>query len=555
MAQESHLKLVPPAPVSTAPVVSIDALDPFTQGAWDVTDFDGDKFFGGFGATELQIVDYWTLRARSAQLFNDNLYARGLIRRLVTNEINVGMSPEAFPEESIIGVEEDSLSDWSENVENRFAIWGSNPHVCDWRKADTFGAIQRAARLEALVGGDVLVVMRQSQQTGLPTIQLISGSRVQTPLGGTSDIRKGHTVSEGVELDKNNRQVGYWVRQDDGTAKRLPAFGEKSGRRLSWLVYGTDKRYEDVRGQPLLSIILQSLKEIDRYRDSVQRKAVINSILAMYIKKTEDKVGTLPMTGGAVRKDSATTTDSDGTTRTHTIAGQIPGVVMEELQQGEEPVGFGSQGIDLNFGPFEEAITQAIAWANEVPPEILRLAFSNNFSASQAAINEFKIYLNKVWGFWGDTFLTPIYKEWLISEALQNRIQAPGLLDAWRDPSKFDIFGAWIQVEWYGVVKPSTDMTKQAKGSKILVAEGWSTNAKESRNLNGTKFSRNIKRLIRENAQKAAAMRPLLEIQQEFGSVEDIQTMNAVAALDNAVEAIEAQNHEQSENSSNPSVG
>jgi hypothetical protein len=46
---------------------------------------DGSKFAGGFGVTELLLADYWTLRQRSSQLFEQNLYARGLIRRLVTN--------------------------------------------------------------------------------------------------------------------------------------------------------------------------------------------------------------------------------------------------------------------------------------------------------------------------------------------------------------------------------------------------------------------------------------------------------------------------------------
>src|SRR5262245_39395481 len=44
---------------------------------------DGEKFPGGFGFTDLLIPDYWTLRARSTQLFKKNLYARGLVRRLV----------------------------------------------------------------------------------------------------------------------------------------------------------------------------------------------------------------------------------------------------------------------------------------------------------------------------------------------------------------------------------------------------------------------------------------------------------------------------------------
>lgn len=488
---------------------------------------DGDKFFGGFGDTKLLTTDYWTLRKRSDQLFKENLYARGLIRRLITNEINTGLTPECAPDELLIGLPEESLNDWTEEVENRFLIWGKNPEQCDWKHRATFGAIQRAARMEALISGDVLVVLRQNRQTQTPMVQLVSGAKVQTPFAGDVKITSGHTIRHGVELNAQGRTVAYWVKPDDGTApQRVPAKGPRSGRRMAWLVYGTEKRLDEVRGEPLLSLVLQSLKEIDRYRDSVQRKAVINSILAMFIKKTEDKQGTRPVTSGAVRRGQATTTDLDGGTREFNIASQVPGLVIEELQTGEEPVLKGGEGTDTNFGAFEEAIIQSVAWANEVPPEILRLAFSNNYSASQAAINEFKIYLNKVWADWGETFCQPVYIEWLLAENLKGRVSAPGLLDAWRDPQRQDVFGAWVAADWYGSIKPSTDMKKQAQGSQLLIAEGWSNNARESRTLTGTKFSKNMKRLKRENQMKAEAMRPLAEFQQEFG-----QSADEVAAM------------------------
>lgn len=484
---------------------------------WQNTFYDGDKFPGGFGSTELQFVDYWTLRARSSQVFNSNAYARGIIRRLVTNEINTGLSPEACPDSEILGIDEDTLNEWTEIVETRFGIWGKDPSVCDWKKADTFGAIQRAARLEALVSGDVLVVLRQSRRTKLPQVQLVSGGFIQTPLAGDNVVRKGHTIRHGVELDVNQRQVAYWVRQADGlTFKRLPAFGERSGRRIAWLVYGNDKRLDDVRGQPLLSIVLQNLREIDRYRDSVQRKAVMNAILAIFIKKTENKMGTLPLSGGAVRHDQITTTASDGTQGTNRIEGMIPGMAMQELQVGEEPVGFHNQGTDEKFGDFEAAILQGVAWALEIPPEILRLSFSNNYSASQAAINEFKIYLNRVWSDWGETFCTPIYNEWLVSEALLQNIDAPGLIDSWRDKTRYAEFGAWTLTDWYGSIKPSTDMVKQARASEMLIKMGLSTHARESRMTTGSKYSKNIKRIRKENELLVEALRPLSEFEQEF---------------------------------------
>ena len=42
--------------------------------------------------------------------------------------------------------------------------------------------------------------------------------------------------------------------------------------------------------------------------------------------------------------------------------------------------------------------------------------------------------------------------------------------------------------------------------------------AREARQFNGSKFSHNARRIAKENEQLAAAMRPLLDIQNEYGS-------------------------------------
>jgi capsid protein len=276
-------------------IVSLNEL-PNSRLVWD----HGEKFTGGLGPVDILFTDYWALRARSAELYQRNLYARGLIRRLISNQINTGLHLEATPEEKILGLKEESLSDWAEDVENRFALWGNNPYLCDQDERRTFGALQEAAQTEALVSGDVLVVLRNDQRTRLPRIKLISGSAVQTPWG--RNIANADKIKHGVELDAQGRHAAYWVLQEDDTYKRLPAYGEKSGRRIAWRLYGTDNRLDDVRGMPLLGLVLQSLKEIDRYRDASLRKAVINSMLAMFVSKGQPLPGTKPLSGGATRR-------------------------------------------------------------------------------------------------------------------------------------------------------------------------------------------------------------------------------------------------------------
>jgi lambda family phage portal protein len=479
--------------------------------------FDGEKYPGGFGYTELMVADYWTLRARSVQLFKTNLYARGIIRRLVTNIINTGLALEATPDEQILGLTEDKLADWAEAVENRFHLWERSPALCDHLGQQAFGAIQATAKRTALIAGDVLVVLLQDDATGLPRVRLVDGARVQSPFGlGPADprIAAGHTVRHGVELDAAGRHVAYWIVKDDPVtaaprAERLTAWGA-SGRRVAWLVYGTDKLLDEVRGEPLLSIILQSLREVDRYRDAVQRKAAINAILAMFIKKDLETPGSKPLTGGAVvRRKEVAAGPSKEPPKVYKFAEMIPGAVLDELAPGETPHGFSSTGTDEKFGDFESAVIYGISWALEIPPEILTLSFSSNYSASQAAINEFKIYLNPVRASWGDDFCQPIYFDWLLSEVLAGRIVASGLLEAWRDPLQYDRLAAWTLADWSGAIKPSVDLVKQANGYTMLVAQGFISRDRATRETTGMKFSKNVAKLRRENEMLAEANKPL----------------------------------------------
>lgn len=478
---------------------------------------DGDKYPGGFGYTELLTADYWTLRQRSAQLFKMNIYARGIVRRLVTNIINTGLSLEAVPEDSILGAGEDALAEWSEQVENRFHLWERSPALCDYCGGKSFGGIQAAAKMNALISGDVLVVVLQDAATGLPRVRLVDAQRVQSPFGaGVGQLAAGHEIKHGVELDADGRHVAYWlVSQNEAQRRvqRLPAVGP-TGRKMAWLVYGTERLLDEVRGEPLLSIMLQSLREIDRYRDAVQRKAAINAILAMFISKDQETMGSRPLTGGAIRKGKDTLPGAAGVkARTFNFSEMIPGAVLDELAPGEKPQGFPPTGTDEKFADFEAAIVCAMAWALEIPPEILRLSFSSNYSASQAAINEFKLYLNPVRSAWGDDFCQPIYVEWLMSEVLAGRIVAAGLLEAWRDPMRFDELAAWTAADWSGAIKPSVDLVKQANGYELLCEQGFISRDRAARETTGTKFSKNVKKLARENEALARARRPMTELE------------------------------------------
>ncbi len=148
--------------------------------------------------------------------------------------------------------------------------------------------------------------------------------------------------------------------------------------------------------------------------------------------------------------------------------------------------------------------------------------------------------LNVVRTRFGETFCSPIYEEWLLAQTLMGRIEAPGLLEAFRASDQFDAYGAWISADWSGAIKPAIDMGRLVRAYKDMVAEGFITRDRATRELTGTKYSKNIQKIARENKQLADAMRPLLELEAELANgPQTPETMRARKALSKTLKRAE----------------
>ena len=105
------------------------------------------------------------------------------------------------------------------------------------------------------------------------------------------------------------------------------------------------------------------------------------------------------------------------------------------------------------------------------------------------------------------------------------KVEAIGLIEAWRDPLKRDLFIAWTSADWTGQIKPAVDMSRLVEGYKELVREGFVTRDRAARELTGTKFAHNAKKLRRENEQLVEANEPLAELERaaKAGATPDAQ--------------------------------
>lgn len=475
--------------------------------------WDGEKFPGGYGATQNVYTDYDVLRERSDELFRKNLHARGLERRRLDNVIATGLKLEATPDIETLGMTDEAATAWSKAVERQYELWASTPWLCDAQQRRTLGQLQKEIQREADLEGDVVITLRWSRTYQMPMVDFIRGSLLQTPL--KDKPQAGHTIVRGVELDSQNRHVAFWIYQKDGTYKRLPAIGEKSGRRLAWLYHGSDNRAEDVRGTPFLTLIMQGVKEIDRYVAATQRKAVINSMFAAAIYRDVESTGparsiSLMSTPNGPAKIEGTT--SIGTPAFARMQQMAPGTILDRLAPGEKIQPFSTNGSIEPIESFVNSHLKHMASANGISPEVFLMDFNKSFSAAQAANNEQKLALTILREQFATQVLTPIYEEWLYSAALSDRIDGQALLDTAFNPSKVDKYIAWLKCEWAGHVKPVVDISKIVPAYAEMVNRGWMTNERATRELTGMKFDDVNVRLKKENLMVLEANKPLADL-------------------------------------------
>jgi len=474
--------------------------------------FTGEKYPGGLNSSALDFfyIDYWSLRRRSYKLFTENRYAKGLINRLLTNEIHRGLTLESTTNGGVLGLSDEEVNDLTDDIEAKFDIWADNKELVSHDEQSNFGQLQINIRKAALLSGDVLIVLRQHPVSKLPVIELLDGYHIRTPL----EKKTRNKIRHGVELDDKGRHVAYYVQDNSDISGiksvRIPAQGARTGRRVAWMVYGSKIKIDDVRGMPALGVLLQGLKELDRYSDAEQRAAVLNAVQAYFIKKSGDKLGR-PPGAGATRRDTVIADSGSGSgSHTYHIDKYLPGVVMEDLPAGHEPVSFSTVRPNVNYRVFEEAMMASFAWCLEIPPNIYRLAFSSNYSASGAEINELKLYLDKARWLQSSDVNKPFYREWFVSATLAGYISIPGFLEVWRNPAKFLELGAWLSSEWSGAIKPSLRRNDDIKGYSNAIRQGFVTRDIATKELFGRKFSTMVKRLNKENQQLVDSLQPLI---------------------------------------------
>ena len=233
-----------------------------------------------------------TTRDRTRDLDRNSPAARGVLKALVNGVIGNGLRPRSSIDREFLGLSEEQAQEWQNNAEQEFRIWAETPH-CDYMGQMNFYGLQRLAYYSQKTAGDCFVLQPWNSCPGVPydlRIHLIEADRICNPDGMADDER----IAGGVERNTDGIPIAIHIRTPHPGASyqagtkfppkwdRVPIYGEKTGRR-NILHLMEVERIGQSRGNPVLSPVIETLKQITKYTEAEIAAAVINAMLAVVV--------------------------------------------------------------------------------------------------------------------------------------------------------------------------------------------------------------------------------------------------------------------------------
>lgn len=438
--------------------------------------FDGEKNLGEVGPIKNYVLDHQALSMRSWQSYLESELTPTVVDRFITWSIGSGLKLQSSPMMAVLnasGINFDSET-FNKNVESRWRIF-SESKMGDYSETTTLNDLQKVIKKNTLLGGDMLVILRYVDDC--VKVQLIDGYNVFSTKTMTE---KGNRVINGIELDDRNRHVAYYVRVlVPGTyttkEERIPAYGENSGLRTAFIVYGRKHRIDNHRGIPKMTVNLETLKKLERYKEATVGSAEERQKIVYQIVHQAYSTGENPLINAMAKAynftgdvDGDLPVDIDGNNLANTVAAttnkqtynMTPGAELKSLDSKNE----------LYFKDFYETNINLVCASLGIPPNIAMSMYNNSFSASRAALKDWEhtLYVDRE-EFYPQA-LSPIYKFWFHTEVLKGRISAPGYLEAFLNKDSI-LLEAYYFSKFCGVNVPHIDPLKEVNAERAKLGE------------------------------------------------------------------------------------
>ncbi|MCR4436170.1 MAG: phage portal protein [Clostridiales bacterium] len=452
--------------------------------------------------TPMEDIDFNlnVLRQRSRDLFMSSPLANSAIKTNRTNVVGSGLRLKSRIDFDFLGMTSEQADAWEMNTEREFNVWADSVW-CDSLRLNNFYELQQIALISWLMNGEGFALIKNADpKPWMPyglRIYLIEADRVCNPNSISGDLMpittadNGNRIINGVEIDDDGAVVAYHICNHYPNSfidfklwewVRVEAFGALTGQ-PNILHLMENERCEQYRGVPYLAPVIEALKQITRYTEAELMAAVVTAFFTAFIKS--ERPTTEALFGDSIESEQKVETDPN--------AYELGAGTINVLAPGEDVVIADPKRPASGFDAFVSAMTKYIGASLEVPYELLTKSFTASYSASRAALLEaWKAFkMRRTW--FANDFCQPVYELWLAEAVARGRIKAPGFFN---DPA---IRKAWCRADWNGPAPGQLDPVKEVQAATLRVGQGFSTREKETIELTGGDWDRNITQIKREN--------------------------------------------------------
>ncbi|WP_321829755.1 phage portal protein [Thalassovita sp.] len=446
--------------------------------------------------------------ARARDLARNNGWAAGGINKEVDSIIGANFRPILKPDWKALGLSEEWASEFKERAEADWRAYADDPRkFADVTRSQTVSAMFGLGYRTFCIEGEALgVVSWMPNRLTHTALRVVDPDLMSNPDGQPDSPR----LRSGVVLNKYGAATHYWFRQahpNNGLSysegeefqwKRIPR--EKRFGRPVVLHHFDKTRDGQTRGISRLAPIIEKLKMEDHYSKVELQAAVLNAVLAAFIKSPmgPNVLDELIEAGG----DEGDNTLFDSFARMNTSRSdhygdsgiKVGGARVTTLYPNDEIGMLNTARPAAQFADFEGAVLRNIASGLGISYEQLASDWSKtNYSSARAAMIE-------IWRSWtarrisfAQGFCQPFFMAWLEEKVMNGHYQLPRNAPDFRENWLF-----YSRAKWVGPGRGFVDPVKEAQASAMRVALGLSTLEDEAAELTGSDFKENIAQIKRE---------------------------------------------------------
>lgn len=322
------------------------------------------------------IFDLAIMRDRARDLVRNSPYAFKGLGVLERNVVGVGIEARLKP-----GADS--------QAKRFFEAWNTWKENCDYDGLTNLSGLQARAFRSAMEGGDALIRVYAAPQryaNDIPLrIQVIEGDyldELKNVNEITSGINAGGRIVQGVEFDKFNNRVAYWLFDRHpgdfvarGPSQRIDAF--------TVLPLFRPLRAGQVRGITAFAPVIMKMKDLGDYEEAELVAKKLQACFAAWIKS---------QSAGPTEYAKSAETNND----TAVPIGKMEPGMMYLMKPGDDVV-FGKPPISGEYSAYVTQHLHAIAAGLEMPYELLSGDLSRvNYSSIRCGLLEFRNLLEQL---------------------------------------------------------------------------------------------------------------------------------------------------------------